>query len=233
MYGRLEGRPGPPAPSLAGVSERIPLFPLGTVLYPGQPLPLHIFESRYRQLVRTLLDLPPERREFGVLAIREGREVGTDGVRALHDVGCAARLERVADLPDGRFDILTVGTRRFALEAVDGSLAYLQGDVRWLPESGGEATVVAPGVRRLFVGYRDAVLGPTGPEPPDDPRALSYHAAATMVLDLADHQALLAAPDDGARLRTLATLLRRERAVLRALPSLPGTDYARVAVSPN
>lgn len=215
------------------MSERIPLFPLGTVLYPGQPLPLHIFEDRYRQLVRTLLAQPEEQRAFGVVAIREGREVGTDGVRALHAVGCTARLTRAVAYPDGRFDVLTVGARRFALDGVDASLPYLQGQVRWLPESPGDAAVLAPAVRRLFAAYRDAVLGPGAGEPPDEPRALAYHVAGAMVLDLADHQALLAAADDGERLRALAGLLRRERAVLRALPSLPGTEYARAAVSPN
>ena len=60
----------------------MPLFPLGTVLYPGLVLPLHIFEERYRQLVRDLLE-GPEPRDFGVIAIRKGRETGVDGVSAL------------------------------------------------------------------------------------------------------------------------------------------------------
>ena len=65
-------------------ATRLPLFPLGTVLFPGLLLPLHIFEERYRQLVRDLLVGPHESRAFGVVAIREGREVGADGIRALH-----------------------------------------------------------------------------------------------------------------------------------------------------
>jgi len=64
----------------------MPLFPLGTVLYPGLVLPLHIFEERYRQLVRDLLE-GPEPREFGVIAIRKGRETGVDGVSALYETG--------------------------------------------------------------------------------------------------------------------------------------------------
>ena len=76
------------------MTQTLPLFPLGTVLYPGLLLPLHIFEERYRQLVRDLLERPEPRR-FGVIAIREGRETGGDGVSALHEVGCTATVRRV------------------------------------------------------------------------------------------------------------------------------------------
>ena len=72
----------------------LPLFPLGAVLYPGMLLPLHIFEERYRQLVRDLLD-GAEPRRFGVIAIRKGRETGIDGVHSLYEIGCTATLRRV------------------------------------------------------------------------------------------------------------------------------------------
>ena len=91
------------------MSETLPLFPLGTVLYPGLLLPLHIFEERYRQLVRDLLD-GPEPRRFGVIAIRKGRETGVAGISSLHEIGCTATLRRVAEHDDGRFDLVTVGT---------------------------------------------------------------------------------------------------------------------------
>jgi Lon protease-like protein len=78
------------------VSTRLPLFPLGTVLFPGVLLPLHVFEERYRSMVRDLLDAPAEERRFGVVAIREGREVGADGIRALHAVGCGIRATGAA-----------------------------------------------------------------------------------------------------------------------------------------
>ena len=78
------------------MAEPLPLFPLGhTVLFPGVVLPLHVFEERYRELVRTLVELPEgARRRFVVVAIRQGWEVGEDAVSALHDVGCAAELRR-------------------------------------------------------------------------------------------------------------------------------------------
>ena len=111
------------------VTAGLPLFPLGTVLFPGLVLPLHVFEERYRRLVRDLVAEPEAERRFGVIAIREGREVGSDGVRALHPVGCIARLRRVDPYDDGRFDILSTGSQRFRLDEVDTSLPYLRGDV--------------------------------------------------------------------------------------------------------
>jgi uncharacterized protein len=230
------------------VTERIALFPLGTVLYPGLVLPLHIFEDRYRDLVRDLVDGaadPPdeaEPRSFGVVAIRAGREVGAagvDGLASLHEVGCTAELRSVEAYDDGRYDIVTTGTRRFRLLGLDASRAYLQADVEWLEEAEGEAaSVLAVSVLEQFRGYRDALLATqglaaTGDDLPVDPAQLGYLVAATMVLDLGDHQALLAAPDDATRLLLELALLRRESALLRVLPSLPGVDYARQPASPN
>src|SRR3954451_16700656 len=99
--------------------ERIPLFPLAAGLYPGVVLPLHVFEDRYRLLVERLAeadDVGP--RGFGVVAIRLGRESGIDVVSALHDVGCLAELRGVERYEDGRFDVLTNGSRRFRLHSV-------------------------------------------------------------------------------------------------------------------
>jgi uncharacterized protein len=223
------------------VTERIPLFPLGTVLYPGLLLPLHIFEDRYRELVRDLVERPDEEepRFFGVVAIRVGREVGADGVTALYEVGCTAELRGVEAYDDGRFDIVTSGTRRFRLLDLDTSLPYLQGEIEWLEEPVGEAAdVLATSVLRQFHSYRDALLATQGlvhqsDDMPVDAEVLSYLVAATMVLDLGDHQSLLAAPDTSTRLLLELGLLRRESALLRALPSLPGIDYPRQPYSPN
>jgi len=108
------------------MTARLPLFPLGTVLFPGLVLPLHVFEPRYRDLVRDLLALPAgQAREFGVVAIQRGWEVGAEAVAGdatapatsatltLHEVGCTAEIRQVTELPDGRFDLTTVGRRRF------------------------------------------------------------------------------------------------------------------------
>ena len=77
------------------------MFPLGTVVYPGLPLPLHILEPRYRQLIRDLLD-GPQPGLFGVIAIRKGRETGVDGVSGLYEIGCTATLRQIAKYEDGR-----------------------------------------------------------------------------------------------------------------------------------
>jgi Lon protease-like protein len=223
------------------VTEVIPLFPLGTVLYPGLLLPLHIFEERYRALVRRLVDQPDEDgpRTFGVVAIRVGREVGADGFTALHEIGCAAELRGVEAYEDGRFDIVSTGTRRFRVLGLDTTLPYLQAEVEWLDEPAGEGPdVLAASVLRQFHLYRDALLATQSMTDDDDemplePAVLSYLVAATMVLDLGDHQSLLAAPDTATRLLLELGLLRRESAILRALPSLPGVDYPRQPYSPN
>ncbi len=242
------------------MTERIPLFPLGTVLYPGLVLPLHIFEERYRALVRDLVEQPDAQgpRFFGVVAIRIGREVGADvftsdfgptsdstgesrgdGASALHEIGCAAELRGVEAYEDGRFDLVATGTRRFRLLELDTSLPYLQAEVEWLDEVPGEAAdVLAVSVLRHFRLYRDALLATQGligasDSLPEEPEALSYLVAATMILDLGDHQSLLAAPDTSTRLLLELGLLRRESTLLRVLPSLPGVDYARQPASPN
>jgi uncharacterized protein len=98
----------------SGISLTLPLFPLGSVLYPGLVLPLHIFEERYRQLVADLL-AGPEPRQFGVIAIRHGRETGINGVSSLYATGCTAVLQRVERQDDGQYDLLTVGAERFKL----------------------------------------------------------------------------------------------------------------------
>lgn len=216
------------------MTVRIPLFPLGTVLFPGLLLPLHVFERRYRDLVRDLLTAPDEQQRFGVIAIREGREVGADGIRALYPVGCVARLRRVDPYDDGRFDIVSTGAQRFRLLSVDTALPYLRAEVELLDEAPGEAAdAAAAGVRALFDVYRRAVGAQPAEDLPTEPDVLSYLVAATMVLDLPDRQILLEQPDTTLRLRQELRLLRRETALLGLLPSLPGVELTRVAASPN
>ena len=118
--------------------EVIPLFPLGTPLFPGVLLPLQVFEPRYRRLVRDLLALPEDgTRRFGVVAIRQGWEVeDVAPAAALYDVGCTARLQTVRPQPDGGFSIITVGGDRFRLLdlVVGEDPPYLQAEVEWLAE---------------------------------------------------------------------------------------------------
>jgi len=225
-------------------TETLPLFPLGTVLYPGLVLPLNIFEERYRQLVRDLLD-GPEPRRFGVIAIREGRETGVDGVSALHDVGCVAIVREATELPDGRYELLTVGTERFKLHRLGGaagqSTPYLLGEVELLGEPVGdetEAEVAVAAVRRGFRGYLDMLVTKGSatisvPELPDEPVLLSYLVAASVIIDLPQRQGLLAQPTALRRLRAEQALLAKETAILRSLGSTPAPDLRSSPYSEN
>ena len=221
------------------MADRIPLFPLSAVLYPGGALPLHVFEERYRLLVRRLIDQPEgPARGFGVVAIRVGRESGVDGVTALHEVGCLAELRAVESFADGRFDVMTAGTRRFRLLGVDSSEPYLSGEVEWLAELDGEAAgVLAARVTKQFEDYRGTLhaLGVRGSDEPlpRSPTELSYRVATSTVMDLADRQALLAAPDTAVRLGLELGLLQREVGLLRQLPSLPAVELTRQPAPPN
>jgi Lon protease-like protein len=217
---------------------RLPLFPLATVLFPGLLLPLHVFEERYRTMVRDLIDGPEESRAFGVVAIREGREVGSEAFGSLHQVGCLADLRQIEPRPDGRFDIVATGARRFRIDDLDAaSRPYLLADVTFLDEPDGEAPdVVARIVTVVWGAYRKALTGTPPEDPselPDDPAVLSYLVAAATILDLNDKQRLLEQPDTTSRLRRELAYLRRELALLRLLPSLPATELTREAVSPN
>lgn len=221
--------------------QRLPLFPLSLVLFPGDRLPLHVFEERYRVLVRELLELPEAERVFGVIAIRQGREVGADGVQALHEIGCVARVERVTPHTDGRFDLRTTGTDRFTLTGVATDRPYLVGLVEPLPDPLGppeEARLLAAAVRGALADYAAALAAVTGQEVglsdlPRDPLALGHLVGSTVQVDLADRQALLAEPDGVTRLRAELSLLRRETSLLRSLRAVPSPQLARTPTSPN
>jgi Lon protease-like protein len=217
------------------MSETLPMFPLTTVLFPGMRLPLHIFEQRYRQLVRDLLD-QTEPRRFGVIAIRKGRETGADGVTALHEVGCVATVRQVKPLDDGQYDLVVVGTERFRLLALDRSLTYFQGEIESLTEEVSQAqdgariaALAAQRVQVAFRAYLNALADRGGgvitvADLPDEPLLLSYIVAAAMIIDLPERQALLAAE---------RSLLAREIGMLRATTSRPAPDFTRERYSPN
>jgi Lon protease-like protein len=235
-------------PTLPGVDD-LPLFPLGTVLFPGVVLPLHIFEPRYRELVRRLMDAPegPER-EFGIVGIRQGWEVGADSVEALYEVGCTAELRQVTGFTDGTFDIIAVGRRRFRLSSVDRQAApYLHGGVEWLPETqcpADEATLLTTSVTSVFGHYLKLLAlgaqtpggthadGLTSAEAaaevdeqvaslPTDPLTLSHLVAASAPLTLEDRQSLLVETSTVRRLRRELQLLKREATMLRRLGAVP------------
>lgn len=241
------------------MTSRLPLFPLGSVLFPGLVLPLNVFEKRYRALVRDLLALPADGpRDFGVVAIRDGQEVaptgpddgpesggaaagfGPDPARAFFTVGCTADVTTIADRGDGGYELVATGTTRFRLLSVDASGPYLVGEVEELPEEQGEgAGALAEGVARAFrtyqkrlAGARERSLG-SRQELPDEPSVLSYLVAAATIVETPAKQRLLEAPDTASRLVEELKLLRRESAVIDKLRTLPAVELTRQAPSPN
>jgi uncharacterized protein len=218
----------------------LPLFPLGAVLYPGMLLPLHIFEDRYRRLVRDLLD-GPEPRRFGVIAIRKGRETGVEGVQSLYEIGCTATVRRVEQYEDGRFDLVTLGTQRFRLLALERSLPYLRGEIEILADEAVDQADAAPLVRAVqvaFRGYLDALTERGGAmvrleDLPDEPVLLSFIVAAATLIDLPERQSLLDEPDALRRLGAERALLSRETAMLRATTSRPAPDLRYTRYNPN
>jgi uncharacterized protein len=217
------------------VAETLPLFPLGTVLMPGASLPLHIFEPRYRQLTVDLVTGVVPGKEFGVVAVREGWTPDDDGIAGLHTIGCTAELRDVRRLPDGRYDIVTRGARRFRLLSLDSeSKPYLMGSVEFLPdvqtdaERGADA---ADMTRMLSASARDAhrrycaTAWKHGdwsePEPDVEPGTLPHVLAADCLLPMSDRQLLLEQTSPTERLRMVRSLLARETGLLTQLRAVP------------
>lgn len=233
-------------PYAAVVPAPLPLFPLNTPLVPGLVLPLHIFEPRYRQMVEELLAKPDEEdREFGIVAVRDGRDVAADGLPALYPVGTAAVLREAERLDDGRFDIVTTGSRRFRLLAIDARQPLLRAEVEYLDDVSDPAdALLAEQVVRRFRLYRGALSGQVpdavdwddpddDADLPDDPTVLSYLVTAAMLLPTEERQGLLAAPTTGDRLALARSLLGRETALISTLSAVPSLDIPGVAPSVN
>ncbi|GAA5159676.1 MULTISPECIES: LON peptidase substrate-binding domain-containing protein [Amycolatopsis] len=209
----------------------VPLFPLQTVLLPGAALPLHLFEPRYRQLAVDLLTGAVPDRRFGIVALRSAGNAEVEKLEHVHEIGCTALLLESERLPDGRFDILTKGERRFRLLDLDVTRApYLVGTVEWLdderlPPAAAEATArLAGAARSAHRRYRESALDPDRIEPPapaTHPADLAYLLAADCLLPLADRQELLEERHPLRRLRLIHRLLTREAAFLAKLHAVP------------
>jgi Lon protease-like protein len=209
------------------VAETVPLFPLGTVLLPGAQLPLHIFEPRYRQLTIDLVTGAVPGRSFGVIAVKQGLE----SVEETHNIGCTAILREARRLPDGRFDIVTRGERRFRLLDIDNTSApYLVASVEWVPDDdpAAEESMLVPmlarSAREAHRQYCWAAWQHGEWEEPKgdvDVATLAHLIAADCLLTLEDRQALLEECDPVSRLRMVRQLLVRETAFLRMLRAVP------------
>jgi Lon protease-like protein len=195
------------------------MFPLGTVLVPGAMLPLHVFEPRYRALVADCIAGEPE---FGVVLIERGNEVGGGDVR--RDVGTVARITELAELPGGRFALMTVGVRRVRIVTWLDDDPYPRADVEDWPDEPDEAEDAGPpwadvsSRLRRVLALQAELAEPAPPatvELSDDPVLATYHATALAPLGPDDRYRLLVAPGPAPRRRLLDVLLTEAEATLR------------------
>ena len=206
------------------MSELLPIFPLEAVLFPGALMPLHIFEPRYRLLIRRCIE---RQRPFGIVLIRNGSEVGAGAEP--YGVGTEAKIVAESPLPDGRSYIVTRGERRFAVESLMADVEpYLVAQVRYLDETDGDRALDRASVAREALGaYLLAVVAVT-----DDARGeraladdlrdaapgdLAYRIAGSLAVDAPQQQALLELETAAARLEAETRILNRETELLRDL----------------
>jgi Lon protease-like protein len=204
----------------------IPLFPLQVVVFPDMPLPLHIFEERYKEMVGKAIR---ENSEFGIVLARE------DGIV---NAGCTVVVEKLAEkYPDGRMDILTRGRRRFEVLALNEDKEYLQADVRFFDDD--DSPPAAPELRDRALGqYRELrklqSAEETGEPDAGDPR-LSFHLAQA-VTDLNFLSLLLRQRSEAGRLKELSEFLTqyipRQRAIERVKSVAPTNGHGGRQVEP-
>jgi uncharacterized protein len=198
------------------MQRELPLFPLSVVLFPGRPLSLHIFETRYRQMLADCIDGD---HRFGVVAIRSGHEVGRDAT--CFDVGTIAEIEDVRYFEDGRADVVTRGIQRFKVLTRLAAQPYPRAVVTPCVDQPVNGAVREPaGLLRRMLGPYLAGLG--APEEllrrlPEKPEELAWLAASAVQVDLPEQQRLLEI--DSVPERILATIrtLRRETCIMRHL----------------
>lgn len=220
--------------------EQLPIFPLNTVVFPGVALPLHIFEDRYRAMIEHLLSVSdPTLRLFGIVAIREGYEVGAHEARSMYRTGCVVQLTQVTPYDDGKYDIEVFGRHRMRVDGLDASGPFVTAELAELSDDpSGDLVDAASRALSAFEDYRGLlgelrggdVLAGTMPR---DPELLSYSLAASALLSLRERQSLLESSSTHDRLTMLRHLFRQEIRAMTAVPSLPATQVARTTWSPN
>jgi Lon protease-like protein len=215
------------------------MFPLNTVVFPGMSVPLHVFEDRYRSLVHHLMQVDdPADRVFGTVAIREGYELGDHGAQSVYRVGCVLQLTDVERRPDGTLDVLAVSRDRLKLDRMERGGDFPTGVAEVVVEPRVEVPAqVMDRARATFTAYRAAIAelqgDPFSGTLPRDPDYLAWTLSALSPLPMAERQSLLEAPDAQERLTLVTRLLREELRAINVIPSLPATQVARTAWSPN
>lgn len=199
----------------------LPLFPLNTVLFPGMPLPLHIFEDRYKQMINNCLE---EKEPFGVVLIRNGKEA-LGPLAQPHSIGCTARIVEVQKLSDGRMNITSVGERRFRIISLNYDSPYLIGNVEYYPLDEGDseqllkvAGSLVPKLKQYMHILNEVEEIDLDPEHlPDDPLILAHLSAVLLQIPAEKKQELLTSASALDLLNNANQIYRREIAFMRAM----------------
>jgi hypothetical protein len=201
--------------------QRLPLFPLNTVVFPGASLTLHIFEERYRDMIgRCLRESSP----FGVVLLREGQEV--DNPATYHQIGTRVYINANVRLEDGRLLISTTGQRRFRVQYVIQHEPYIIASVAMLPEENSNRHAEeARELRSVYEHYWQAIATATGTQPeverlPEDVVAMTYQVANRLHVTSERKQHWLEV-DISTRIREIIAMLRAE---IELLPYPAGDD---------
>lgn len=216
---------------MSTTSIELPLFPLNTVLFPGTVMPLHIFESRYRQMIA---DCQRERKSFGIVLVKPESE-------QLHEipysVGTIAEIRNLDRLEDGRYTLMAVGSQRFRILRQHHEKPYLSGIVEMIEDVDEPEAVLQAAMRRartLFNGYLDVLLESADEDDvhttlPDDPQELSHFIAYFLEIRNEHRQHFLELTSTLQRLQEEIAILRHEVPFLRQmLTSVVSGDRARL-----
>lgn len=203
------------------VENRLRIFPLNTVLFPGANLNLHVFEPRYKQMISECLE---GGEPFGVVLLRDGDDAG-DPSAIPHEIGTTAEIADVTPLEQGRYYISTVGRRRFRIDRVILREPYLLAAVTYLDEEGAASPAslgeLVDEIRDVFREYLRLLVEFSGIqadiELPDDPVVTSYLVGDALQVADSMKQRLLALSDTRERLHAELEFLRRLLPQLRSL----------------
>lgn len=176
----------------------LPLFPLNLVFFPGQVLPLHIFEPRYREMINYCLE---SRSPFGIVLLPEDTAIGEND-ELPYAIGTAARIVGVEHMDDGRMNITTIGTKRFLVDKLVRKHSYLSAEVKQFPVTNGstkQAMELAQKVRPRILEYVEALSTASKStlplnKLPQDPTSLAFLVAMALQVDNEDKQKLLSLP---------------------------------------
>lgn len=202
----------------------LPLFPLNTVLFPGMPLPLRIFEPRYKEMIGWCVQ---EKRPFGVVLIREG-QAENGPLAKPYKIGCSAQITQVEPLEDGQFAILSIGQERFRIRSLKKDKPYLVGQVETLlleEEPLPQLDTKSQKLYQSVITYLNTLARASGQafdaqaQVPKEPLDLIYLAASVIHVPMNEKQTLLRLNSPSLLLDKLNKLFAHENGLLQVMPS--------------